>query len=712
MFFSMGHGGRVIASGSTADSERSAQFPSLAVTTVTGSRANGAFQSFGYLFAGAPEFPEIDDIDGKLRDLAQAMQETVPDEDALTGTLPPIFTYLGQFIDHDISVNTDRDNRASHIGDVPLVRQPRATIEANIQNGRKGSLRLDSLYGDAPNRTEQSKALERVLRNGPFLREGMTSPVGTRPDLPVDGGDDLPRIGMLIDQGVLDADMLPIEIRPEDPTDHSDPKRCLAFIGDGRNDENLIVAQLHLAFIRFHNAVVREILASLRAPLSDDAVFEMARQQVIWVYQWIIVNEFLPAICRRRAVEAALAENAPVYTHFLAQLDTVDAGDVFPLPLEFSVACYRFGHTMVRDRYDYNRTFGRPNVADDGPRRASLDQLFQFTGRTAERSGEAPFGAFDGDTLPHNWLIEWDRFVDSRPVFPDRLARAIDTHLAPSLFDLLKEEKNEHNIFVNLAVRNLRRGYNINLPAAQEVLAGLRDLGVPLGRVMTKTELTRGATGRALRRTGLHEATPLWFYILKEAEEVEKGYRLGAVGSAIVADTIVGLIHHDKGSYLHQSGKGPNAVWHPSDGVMPNGCPVASITELLAAAGVLHRRSGSAQLKEAAHTPTTATNVTAGHKSELNFEIRNQIAEDVFATIKARYFNGDPNWIELRLNAIYPRLGGWVLDADAILEDLRNLKSHYNNAQFPRPAQIALYPKQVLNLMDTLRAALERALQA
>lgn len=535
-------------------------------------------QSFGYLFLNAPEIAEDADIGPKFEALAGAMAEARPLEDQPDAVLAPIFTYLGQFIDHDITLNTDSDNEASIIGDPnELLRQPRGLIVANVANGRDGTLALDSLYGGAPNQTAAGRRLQQALRDGPRMRLGPVAPVGVAPDLPQDRRADLPRIGSLLSDGVIAAQDLPPELRPANP---QDPKNARAFVGDGRNDENLIIAQLQVAFLRFHNAVVDRILAESVQRPNDEEVFRLARQQVIWTYQWLVVNEFLPAICPPAVVDAAIRDGAPVYQALANRFQQHGIDGVAPMPLEFSVAAFRYGHTMVRDAYDYNLTFGRSDFdVDDANPPASLRQLFEFTGKGA-------MGGFGLQILPQNWIIEWRRFVSDRPLFRDRLARAIDTNLAPNLFDLVNEDQ---GVFRNLALRNLRRGYNMNIASGQAVLAELKRLRRPLPRVIQRGELTRGPTGRALRDAGLADETPLWFYVLKEAEETQRGARLGAVGGTLVAETLLGLIMNDGDSYWRRPGSGPDGRWHPRDGVQPLGRPVVSIARLLESAGVLER---------------------------------------------------------------------------------------------------------------------------
>ena len=131
-----------------------------------------------------------------------------------------------------------------------------------------------------------------------------------------------------------------------------------------------------------------------------------------------------------------------------------------------------FGHSMVRAIYDYNKNFGRPGGLQQG----DLDLLFGFTGGG---------GNIDGDKrLPKNWVIDWSRFVgvsphDSADGLPARVARKIDTALAPPLGDMVKEGNDEADaqlkaLFKHLARRNLRRGYNLRLPTGQALHTQLK----------------------------------------------------------------------------------------------------------------------------------------------------------------------------------------------------------------------------------------------
>jgi hypothetical protein len=344
-----------------------------------------------------------------------------------------------------------------------------------------------------------------------------------------------------------------------------------AVIGDARKDENLIIAQLHIAFLRFHNATVAWVRKNEADTYADDqAVFTRAQQLVRWHYQWIVVNDFLPTIALPGVVDQVVVEGNALFEK--------RDGEVY-MPLEFSVAAYRFGHSMVRGAYDYNRNFGRPgNVIPSAP----FNLLFTFTGR----------GGFTGatDGLPFNWVIEWDRFVERDPRFPDHFSRKIDTNLAPPLFtmanevkglgDSTPEEIRIHDILEMLAVRNLLRGYQLSLPTGQAVA---QVLGLsPLSATELQVD-NSDAINTALRNGGFLERTPLWYYVLKEAEVRAGGNSLGELGSRIVVETIVGQVRNDPDSYLAQS-----PGWTPEQGVtLPDGLAVRTIKDLFRFAGVL-----------------------------------------------------------------------------------------------------------------------------
>ena len=287
-----------------------------------------------------------------------------------------------------------------------------------------------------------------------------------------------------------------------------------AIIGDPRNDENLIVSQLHAAMVRFHNLIV-DVLHLLGF---QGDIFVEAQNIVRHHYQWAVVNDFLTRICGAPAVNAALTNvQAPV-------------GSPFRMPVEFAVAAYRFGHSMIRDDYWVNFNF--PN--------ATLGQVFEFI-----RNPMLP--------VLSTWVVDFNAFFDTGvPVPMHNLARRIDSVLASGLETL----PGFTGLMAILAKRNLRRGLALGLPSGQGMAKafGLTPL--------TAADLTQGLPAdeiTVLQSQGgvLLTKTPLWYYVLREAAVVNGGNQLGPVGAKIVADTFIRMLRRNAQSYLNVPGFAP-----------------------------------------------------------------------------------------------------------------------------------------------------------
>ena len=134
------------------------------------------------------------------------------------------------------------------------------------------------------------------------------------------------------------------------------------MIPDHRNDENLAVAQHHLAMIRFHNRVVDTLDPS--TPAAER--FERARRLVVLHYQWMLRTDYLRRICERSVVDDVFTNGRRVFEV------GADPFSMPTMPVEFSVAAFRLGHSMIRRSYDWNKRF--PGTA------GSLEFLFEFSG--------------------------------------------------------------------------------------------------------------------------------------------------------------------------------------------------------------------------------------------------------------------------------------------------------------------------------------------
>ncbi|MFY0610995.1 MAG: hypothetical protein JXQ99_05670 [Hyphomicrobiaceae bacterium] len=541
----------------------------------------------------------------------------VPDDATPDSNIPPIYTYWAQFIDHELTARTDRDDPKDSVPDVDADNigpvKP-ADLLAIVKNQRSPNFELDAIYGQ-PNEDDDFRMID-VLRSGALMRIGNNFRVSETPPDQSDIARDLPRLSLLrqghpaddamidavnesfgIDLSMTDGDIDALDISDSEKNNRkvrAKKLRSFALIGDHRNDENLLVAQFHLGVLRFHNAVVRFIEQCGAMPDdTTDSVFERARKTTQWTFQWLVVNDFLVRLCNQGVLQAVLDSPETLYeVRAKSRVGPGQPAEPF-MPLEFSIGAYRFGHSMIRNAYDLNRNFGRDASGNTKPvdrvqnqGRATLDQLFQFTGNLGVRrsGGELAMEDFDVvgqlGAVPSNWIVEWDRFVAVAPgedatETPARAARKIDTHLAPPLGRLLKEGGNADNsktpdmvkILKNLAARNLRRSFIFSTPTGQ-AMAGL--YGGRYGQAgvvaLTETELKGGLMARspvvsqALNRNSFASRTPLWTYILAEAEIIGQGNRLGPLGSAMIADTMIGILRNDPNSYL---GKDGDPTWHP-----------------------------------------------------------------------------------------------------------------------------------------------------
>ncbi|KYC36435.1 hypothetical protein WA1_42780 [Scytonema hofmannii PCC 7110] len=524
----------------------------------TGTRAIDVETDFDYLFPELAKDPNsllpatnTKDIIAKLKALGDAMIDNtdsaqIPPQAPISSTIPPVFTYLGQFIDHDITANTDRtaEDLKTDITKEDFKPLPPSTVIEKLKNLRRPTFDLDSVYGDGPTLDPSSptEAKGFYQENDPVKLK-----VGKATDAPGIPGVKIPP------EGDLTRDL---------PRDEN--KR--AIIGDSRNDENLIVAQLHVAFLRFHNAVVDWVRANEPENSGDNvSLFNRAQQLVRWHYQWLVINDFLKTLTVKGTVDSILSGGLKFYK--------LRNGELY-MPLEFSVAAYRFGHSLIRGAYDHNRNFTDRQLTPPPVTNSTFDLLFLFTGK----------GGLGGNpTLPFNWIIEWNRFADKgrASIRGRNSARRIDTRLTKFLSNMENEidpSKTEaiNKLLQHLAKRNLLRGYFLSIPTGQSLAD---KLGV---KRLTAEELQRrNSTQMNQALAPFLEKTPAWYYILKESEIRANGDSLGEVGSRIVAETFIGLMRNDDSSYLSQD-------WNPSQGVkLPNGKEIREIGDLLKFAGVM-----------------------------------------------------------------------------------------------------------------------------
>jgi len=301
----------------------------------------------------------------------------------------------------------------------------------------------------------------------------------------------------------------------------------VAIIADPRNDENVVISGLQAAFIKFHNRVV-DLVRSQNPSGTVTAIFDQARQIVLNHYQWIIVHEFLPQIIGQDRVNQILSNGRRFYTpapgqHFM--------------PVEFQGAAYRFGHSMVRPSY-------RVNLAGNPDGSAFFGMIFD-----PNAEGQADPIDMRGGARARRRFIGWQTFFDFGVNDPGTTTpsvkpnKRIDTRISTPLFRLPLRAIASGTPPIELPVRNLLRHITWQLPSGQSVaqLAGLPVLGA------SNFPELRGYN------VGIDAKTPLWYYVLKEAELMEQGLRLGPVGSLIVGEVFIGLLQLAPGSYLRDN---------------------------------------------------------------------------------------------------------------------------------------------------------------
>jgi hypothetical protein len=301
-----------------------------------------------------------------------------------------------------------------------------------------------------------------------------------------------------------------------------------AILGDDRNDENLMLAGLQCAFIMFHNAVLADV--SGRAPTA--ATFADAQQIVRQHYQWIIVHEILPQFVGQDMVDSIVASGRQVFTPNVARI-----------PLEFQTAAYRFGHSMIRPSY-------RANLAGDNG-----EPFFAFV-FDPDTFGEDDPDDLTGRSRAARRFVGWQTFFDfgDGEVKPNK---RIDTVMSTPLFQLpmfsIPTARGEDVGPTSLATRNLLRHITWEIPSGQRVAA---EMGVDLLSAADLSDV--GHLG-----ADLDQSTPLFYYLLREADVVADGLHLGPCGGRIVGEVFMALVEQDPDSYLNATAAN-GATWSPT----------------------------------------------------------------------------------------------------------------------------------------------------
>jgi Animal haem peroxidase len=463
---------------------------------------------FGKMFPKVPEArfgKSAQEETANLTKLANAMVaefDTPKDgpDDEESG-IPALYTYFGQFIDHDLTFDPD--------GSFQKQKDPDA-----LTDFRTPAFDLDNVYGRGPgdqpymyNADGKSFALgDPLLLGDAGARDLLRSPAGR------------------------------------------------ALIGDPRNDENAIVSQLQGLFLRFHNRLVQD---------NPKLAFEDVQQLLRLHYQHVVVHDFLPRIVGNDVL-AALRNSEGKYDR--SKLKFFDTQNVI-MPVEFSGAAYRLGHSMVRPGYRLND--------------ATLLPIFPVA---PEKQPGLPEGLTGFRRMISDWAIDWGRFIDIdvRKYHVDpksdngladfkrlQFAYRIDTSLVNPLAGLPMSVAS--NPPPSLILRNLERGVQLHLPSGQAVAKAMELTPLADDKILIGQALDKKPTLTPITQLGSVFAgnCPLWTYVLAEAMQHKKALavpvqenatkpasvtvgtpQLGPVGGRIVAEVFLGLLFGDPHSLL------------------------------------------------------------------------------------------------------------------------------------------------------------------
>ena len=477
--------------------------------------------TFGRMFRTLPaaEFADKDLERFAAAMMAEAEEQPTPEtetDDEENQGIDAGYTYLGQFLDHDITFD-------------PMSSLQKRDDPNAITDFRTPRFDLDSVYGRGPD-------------DQPYLYEddGLHMKLGRK------------LTGSTLDPNVRDL--------PRHKSDKG--QRARALIGDPRNDENVIVSQLQAVMLRFHNRMIDH----LKGTGGADPAFADVQRAVRWHYQWVILHDFLPTIvgpAMLHRVLPHLKNNTSIYDDAPDLRFYAWANEPF-MPIEFTAAVYRFGHSMVRPIYRLNTT-----LIGNGPERDPVNGrqlLFTPNDSTAGLNGFREF--------PSTWAIDWrlyfDMGVKNQPVSGvERVQKAykIDTSLVNPLATLpLSVAKDIRS----LAERNLKRGARMGLPSGQDV-ARLMDVQPIPDDKLRVGKATEETTKSNPLLTSISKAfsdnAPLWYYVLAEAQQEfkknETPIRLGPIGGRIVTEVFAGLLLGDTHSFLSQYPR-----WQPEKAFM------------------------------------------------------------------------------------------------------------------------------------------------
>ena len=494
----------------------------------------------GYFFSDAPEVPTGADRSSALEALADAAATSSVNL-ARRERVSSVVQCFGRFVIHDISAIVSRAPAGANFGGLEGPPLPRDLVTGALGNLRAGAIGLASIYGGGPQHGPISQRFGELLRcTQDCAKLWVGAQICAKPGHKGEQRDeranprtcvcDALRLGHLLDRAdpqVSEAELesLLSPVRRTFAHLGGSPEPRATITSPASINQNATLARLHRGLLRTHNAAVtraHDLTFEARARMSE---FDWARRRVTWHFQWLVLNEYLPAVCDPNVVSDVLAGEAPLYKGFLDRAGRCSGGTM-PIPLEFFVIVSRLRRNFWADQ---------PVETLDGQQE----------------------GLASADAVA---------FAESSP---------------QTLGDAHSTIASRH-----LGRRSLLLEHRLNIPSAQGCLLEMgRMEGMPFPQ-LSPTQLGLASTGLDVHSGGLYEATPLWFYISREAEVLGCDGRLGPLGSRLLAETLAGIVIHDPSSYWSSANTtGLAARWRPDVGLWRGEEAITSIDELIEAPG-------------------------------------------------------------------------------------------------------------------------------
>lgn len=435
------------------------------------------------VYADGISEPRASDVDAA--EVAQTVHTQGPISIENPYDLSTLWIYWGQFLDHDIDLTPEQEGPdAELLKDDPIFFVTRSEFIKGTGEGDVPREHPNVITSVIDASTIYGSDLKRALD----LRTG-------------EGG----KLKVNVEQGPDGIDLLPTtsQITPN-PTDEGGQFEA----GDIRASENIGLTSLQTVFVNEHNYWA-ERFAAEDPSLSDEELFQKAREVIQTLIQKITYEEFLPIL---------LGDELPEYTGYNPDVST-------QISTEFSTAAFRFGHTAIPDSFTF--------INEDGSESRDASPLFDqfFNDQTLYDEGTG--------TILRGLLEE--------------KSQNIDAFVVDSLNNLLFTPDGGLTGF-SLPERNILRGRDHGLDTylnVREAVVG----DVDAESLQDSTDFSIITSDKELqeRFASVYETVgevDLWSGII--AEDHAPAVTIGVTGQAILVDQFTRLRDGDPYFYLNQ----------------------------------------------------------------------------------------------------------------------------------------------------------------